>query len=75
MNDDLLTSICRSFNGAKDMKGFRETFNLSFGDENNTSNCDSDIEDSTILVSHYLSACKLQKRLLCSQVHYCLCRD
>ena len=41
----------RAINGVKDMVGFRQTFNLSYGsDGNETAQCEDDVETSAVLV-------------------------
>jgi len=41
--------VCRAFNGVKDMVGFRQTFNLSYGNGSEPI-CDDDVGSSAILV-------------------------
>ena len=40
----------RAINGVKDMVGFRQTFNLSYSDGNETAQCEDDVEASAVLV-------------------------
>ena len=44
-----LLHVRRVINGVKDMIGFRQTFNLSYTDDNSTS-CEVDLESSSTLV-------------------------
>ena len=41
---------CRAINGVKDMVGFRQTFNLSNTDVNDSVSCETDLEASSTLV-------------------------
>ena len=38
----------------KDMVGFRQTFNLSYGSDGNETVCEDDVETSAVLVGHQL---------------------
>ena len=52
-NDFVLShffALHRAINGVKDMVGFRQTFNLSYSDGNDSMLCDIDVEASSTLV-------------------------
>ena len=47
---NILVFPIRAINGVKDMTGFRQTFNLSYSDGNETAQCEDDVEASAVLV-------------------------